>query len=497
MTNVRTSAPELAAGVARLRKLARSGVVLLCFAVLLPRLASLYSMNLFDDAFITFRHSQQLVAGEGLTYNAGTRTLGTTAPLFALMLALPGMLGITPLTAALAIGITSDVLTGVVTYSLLAKRLGRPTATTVLVLFALDPHIIRISVGGMESSLFLFLSVCILGLLERNAIHPALLLASVCPYLRPEGVVLWMICLTHVLASQPKGQRHRSLAAILLAVALSLIPLALMYAYYGTVVPQSVIAKGHKVGSSLAEVLHIFLFPSRSPLQTALTFVAPVGLMVAWRRSRYVRLACVWAGLYLGAYLVARPEVWTWYALPVYFVKSLLGGIGFWYVFHTYIPLTKKLSEHLMPMSAAASILVAVVMLIGVGRSPVQKHIYEPLASWCETIKPGDTIAAGDIGAVGYYCRRAFIYDLAGLVWPERRVYRTHLEVITSKKPDYILAETVRYWGALYEPQSPLHQQYEPITRFSPSGSTDVTLSASELAPRWRQDYVLFKRVKE
>jgi len=40
-----------------------------------------------DDAFITFRYSRNLVDGEGFVYNPGARTLGTTTPLYTLLMA--------------------------------------------------------------------------------------------------------------------------------------------------------------------------------------------------------------------------------------------------------------------------------------------------------------------------------------------------------------------------------------------------------------------------
>ncbi len=41
-----------------------------------------------DDAFITFRYSQHIAAGEGFTYNSPQRVLGTSTPLFTLVAAL-------------------------------------------------------------------------------------------------------------------------------------------------------------------------------------------------------------------------------------------------------------------------------------------------------------------------------------------------------------------------------------------------------------------------
>jgi hypothetical protein len=40
-----------------------------------------------DDAFITYRYARNLATGRGFVYNEGERVLGTTTPLYAMILA--------------------------------------------------------------------------------------------------------------------------------------------------------------------------------------------------------------------------------------------------------------------------------------------------------------------------------------------------------------------------------------------------------------------------
>ncbi|MFQ5921958.1 MAG: hypothetical protein ACE5M4_03875, partial [Anaerolineales bacterium] len=44
-----------------------------------------------DDAYITFRYARNLLDGHGLVYNPGEAVLGTTTPLFALLLSALGV----------------------------------------------------------------------------------------------------------------------------------------------------------------------------------------------------------------------------------------------------------------------------------------------------------------------------------------------------------------------------------------------------------------------
>jgi len=70
----------------------------------------------FDDAYITFRYAENLANGLGFVYNAGERLLGTTTPLFTLLLAGFNVIGIPVASAALFISLMASGLTAVILY---------------------------------------------------------------------------------------------------------------------------------------------------------------------------------------------------------------------------------------------------------------------------------------------------------------------------------------------------------------------------------------------
>jgi hypothetical protein len=271
-------------------------------------------------------------------------------------------------------------------------------------------------------------------------------------------------------------------------------PLAILDATYGSFLPQSVAAKGQMRGSGLFEVLRMFFFPGGSVIQSVLTLLAPLGLVLAWSRLRFVRALALWTGVYVLAYALARPPMWTWYGLPVYFAKAVLAGLAIaWLTRHLPPRALREWPRDLVGGLAAAAFFAAVVT-IGAGASPVRTHVYEPLRAWCSAHTTGrETIAAGDVGAVGYYCN-AFIYDLAGLTWPERMQFKNHLEVITALKPTHIFAEASDYWRDLYDPGSDLRRVYHPVIRFSRNGQRNPDIPPAQLTRGWQQDYVLFER---
>ncbi|MDH4158307.1 MAG: hypothetical protein OEW00_13635, partial [candidate division Zixibacteria bacterium] len=69
-----------------------------------------------DDAFITYRYAENMAMGYGFVYNEGQRVLGTSTPLFTLMLALFSFLSVSPLRAAMFISLVSSGITAMIIY---------------------------------------------------------------------------------------------------------------------------------------------------------------------------------------------------------------------------------------------------------------------------------------------------------------------------------------------------------------------------------------------
>ncbi len=64
-------------------------VVVACFV---PLAFSVYADPIWEDSFITLRHSENLLRGEGLVFNPGERIHGFTSPVNVLLLALASLL---------------------------------------------------------------------------------------------------------------------------------------------------------------------------------------------------------------------------------------------------------------------------------------------------------------------------------------------------------------------------------------------------------------------
>jgi hypothetical protein len=116
--------------------------------------------RIIDDAFITFRYARNIVRGAGFVYNSGEYVLGTTTPLYTVLLALIGWIGggadfpaLAPLVNALADGV-SVALLYVIARRLIGDRL---PAFVVALLWAISPRSVAFAIAGMETSVYVML----------------------------------------------------------------------------------------------------------------------------------------------------------------------------------------------------------------------------------------------------------------------------------------------------------------------------------------------------
>ena len=119
-----------------------------------------------DDAFISFRYAENLLAGHGLVYNPGERVEGFSNLLWVLLIAALWGPGIDPVAASKVLGILSGLLAVVLAIDTL-KRIGtsRPGIILAALMLSLDTGLVYYSVSGLETSLFVLELTAVLNFL--------------------------------------------------------------------------------------------------------------------------------------------------------------------------------------------------------------------------------------------------------------------------------------------------------------------------------------------
>jgi hypothetical protein len=437
-----------------------------------------------DDAYITYRYTQNILAGEGLVYNAGENVLGTTTPFYAGLMALLGWFfgGVDapfPI-VSLVVNAIADAATCLLLLQL-GKRLDVPLAGTAAALaWALHPYSVTFAIGGLETSVFvLVLMGLITAHLENKRVLTAFL-AALSLLTRPDAALLLLPLGADrlFLAIRSKDRiTFAEVAAFTIPILAWIIPATL---YYGSPIPHSIAAKINAYALPSEAAFVRFLQHYSTPFMENLTFGAAgiaaglfiylffnvTGMLRLIRSNPRVWAWVVFPWLWFAAYSIANPLIFRWYLTPplAAYIFTLLAGMDF-----LQQDISKgRLKSITKPFAALILFAPILLLLRGWTLSPdhgssspapdmawIQLELkYKEATDFLQPIFEGltetPTIAAGDIGALGYYTN-ARILDTLGLISPEAIPYYPTLpdyyviayavspDLIIDQLPDYIV----------------------------------------------------------
>lgn len=398
-----------------------------------------------DDAYITFRYARNLADGHGLVYNAGEHVLGTTTPLWALLLTPFQAAGVSLPAVALVLALLFDVASALLLRSLLDRLgYGRAVAFGAAIGFLAFADFLGLTRSGMETSLFVML---VLATLERLAAdRPAAAVWAACAAVlaRPEG----LLALAIVAAWCALGRRLPDLRRALPALALLAGWTLFAALYYGSPIPQSVVAKSAIESQALKDLSwhNVGLFflqgqfgggaMTRTWIQgnAVVSLLALAGLVSVMRQRRRALLLGAFPVVYLAVLAVAHAFTYfSWYYGPLYPFLVALAAVGL-----------GQLVPRLVP--AAVGLLVAAQLAaLAAVKLPGERHHYwvhglERSATGIPA-RASVTVAATEIGIIGWRVYPARIEDMAGLVTPEAVGVRRGT-YIARTRPDYVALRT-------------------------------------------------------
>lgn len=435
------------------------GGVLLVVAALAIALRVMPEPRTIDDAFITFRYSRNIVEGQGFVYNPGQRTLGTTTPLYTLLMA-----GIGWLTGSEAypwFALVANALADAVTAGLLAliawRVAERVTLAAVIgALWAVSPMSVTFAVGGMETSVaVLWMVAAFTAYLYRRdgwmAVFAALgvltridALLWVGPLLLHHWLIFW-----RARAGPGIGWLQRVPWRVWTLFAALLIPWHLFsWRYFGVLVTNSAGAKrlvyAVEDWQALARLLQHYATPFLE--QDALGVpaivagivlypgLAMIGLFYLAKRVPRLLPLAVYPWIYLAAFSVINPQIFRWYLappLPAYFLCILVGA---WALIDA-LTRSRRATPALALLGATWLAFSLNAWTLHPDHGPDRpapkmawhkiELLYQQVAEELRAeygVDDATLVGAGDIGAVGYFSR-ARILDTVGLVTPAVTAY--------------------------------------------------------------------------
>ena len=404
-----------------------------------------------DDAYIFYTYARNIATGHGYVFNVGERILGTTSPLYSLTLAALYM-GLRPLRIVTIPGIGHLVgAVGLWVAAFLGMRILRDTGLRTGALFYplifLASPLHRDAVG-METFLTVALVISAFYLYQRERLVGVAVVSGLAVLSRPDAIIVPVILFADYVLTRRKLPPWKCIAILVLI----LVAWAIFSAvYFGELLPHTLTAKVAQTRSGRWGTGFIFLRGlAELPWKVSAIFtLAALYLLFvdrSWFRHRVVVLIFLSNLLYLIAYgLVLNPPAYGWYYSPLSAGMALAPALALDSLFG------RLRSRSWFNARAATVALVVVLSLAAVVRpirtfkkGPSAKYeIYTKASAWLNDNAPdGSSLAANEIGVIGYCYRRGRIIDALGLVTPgvaehvARGDYGWYLH---EYRPDYLM----------------------------------------------------------
>ncbi len=476
--------------VARIDNLKKALPFLLIALALAARL--LPGSRPVDDSFITYRYARNILSGSGFVYNPGERVMGTTTPLFTFLMVALGSLtgGANAPFPYLSMGVNmlADAATCVLLWQL-GKRAGSELAGAAAgLVWAIAPFSVTFAIGGMETSVVVFLMTAAVYTFVVRRYTLTGLFAILALLTRPDTILLVGPLFLDRSIRAFRGEKPRW-SEVLVFFLPGLAWLAFSTWYFGTPIPHSVTAKLQvyllEPASSLTRLMQHYATPFLeyntlgAPLAVGIgiilyPFLYLVGALKAWRNERRLLVYMIYPWLYLLVFSLPNPLIFRWYMtppLPPYFLFILIGMEKILRDLFAF-RFGRKTANPRPNAPWRVWIPALMVLLIPFSSSLTEWRLHPdhgpdrpaPEMAWfklellymqaAKEIAPlmdsNTVLAAGDVGALGYFTP-ARILDTVGLNSPQSlkyypidpslyaNNYAVPSELILGEKPDWVV----------------------------------------------------------
>jgi arabinofuranosyltransferase len=419
-------------------------VVALGLASLVPLWAGLASDHqlLGDDSLITLTYAKNLARGSGFVFNHPPPSLGTTTPLYALLLAaLSRLMPFLPMTQiAVWVGVLCWIaLVWAFYWWRQVFRLSELDAVVVGLAIASSGWVRYL---GMEATLFALLLVAGLASALRGMHWLSGVLCFLLFLTRGEGVLLFAILLLwnvyREVRSKAVVEQGRLGPTVRLTIGFAL-PLMVWVGYawptFGNIFPNTLSAKVAQVESGLWRPFLSRLVGewapgwgrglgiANIPYLNAWYLFAVVGLVSALRRRREIALLLLWVVAYVAGYAILGVAAYPWYAIPMHFVLNVMFAVGVATAAARIVRMTSarwaRVGIGCIVLGLMSGVAWPTVDDIVRGTTSDKDRAYYELAQWIDGHVPADaSVAYHEVGYLGFYTENPIV-DLMGLVSPD------------------------------------------------------------------------------
>ncbi len=457
-------------------------LILFIFSILLTlQIINFYDFTV-DDAYISFRYSQNLADGNGFVFNINERVEGYTNFLWVVILSIFIKLGASPIVASKMLGIIFAYLTMFMLWSTSKifsnNRLWLSNLPPFLLV--ITPYFSIYAVSGLETIFFCFLNLLAFRFLlyeEGNPNHLQIswIIIFLLTLVRPEGMLFFILYAVYKFFPQKNYARFFRWAAPFLALII-LYSIWKLY-YFGDILPNTFYAKtGRGIYQYLGGLFYTYSYFKNSGGVILLIFILLPALRLSAqthliKKSTGLLLTLFFSWIIYNIYKGHDPLPAFRFFVLILPVIYLLIGIGV----NGFIELIANVGEKRtfgLKQTAIISTLIIglltfqnlIITYISRDKRPQMQEYqiqinkmdanleFKPVGILLRDIAPADAkIALIDAGAIPYYSE-LYTIDRWGLIDPYIASLKSHgtigekfdVDYILERNPDFIQTKMYR-----------------------------------------------------
>ncbi len=434
-----------------------------------------HQVYLIDDAYITLTYSKNIVLGKGFVYNHLPRSLGTTTPLFALIIGFLSVVlksihhNISVNSVAVFFTATCWVSTAwIFFFERETWRLTKSEAFIFAMLVIVNQHWIHLL--GQESFFFSFLLVLMITFFYKKHFVTAGLLTGLLFATRGEGILVSFV-ISFLIFIPLRQLDFKNKFFFFLKYITGLIIVLLVYfafskLYFGSFLPSTLHVKQIQYnlkewsGMRLNILEAIFKwFPASFAtnyfnLPLLPPFLLIIGVACSFTKDFRFILFLPWIFLYIAGYQFLQVQVYGWYLIPVLFVAYLYFSLGAirvksWLDRVFFLKSNTKYFSTCIILFFITCSALKLTETINIYPGDVKAKTYLELSRWIsENTLPTSSVACFEVGYFGFYTDNKII-DILGLVSPEMVKYVKNSNFkagFFSLSPDYFVYLSEANW---------------------------------------------------
>ena len=478
---------------------------------------SLYTNQIWEDFFITYRHSQNLLEGNGLVYMPGERVHGFTSPLGVLLPAVCGLIsGPRNYIAAiwlfrLLFCIPAFTMGGILLMKCF-KEEGKSFPIPAIfagILYLLESKSIEFSMNGMETSLML-LFLAWTFYIYRYGFTTYWLAAGIAwaglMWTRPDSFLyIGTIIVCGFFFRESGAMKYIStvLKAASVTTVLYLPWFVWAWVYYGSPIPNTILAKGaspmpYDLISMLLKPYHYFLAlmaavfapsyfspPTWPPYVFWFCLVMGILVFIYWTffflKDRFCRMLSL-IFFFMSFYLSSIPVCYSWYLPPVALIGIFVTISAVWLLPERFMKdkeQARRLSIFFYSFMAVSFAMIFGMMtyMEKIRQTVVEDGTRKQIGLWLKAnTAKNDRIYLECLGYIGYFAERKML-DYPGLATPEvTEILKTHkrnfFTIPEILKPEWIV---LRYFESeKFNRYKYFREQYTQVAEFNSLGFSNL-----------------------